>query len=45
MMAYLHLADDLKDAGKGSLFIIFVELDIEIPGTDYGRFQATLVMK
>jgi adenine-specific DNA-methyltransferase len=29
MNADLHMAEDLKNTGKGNLFVIFGELDIE----------------
>ena len=39
MNADLHMADDLKNTGKGNLFVIFGEPDIKIlPATD-GQFQ------
>ncbi len=31
MNADLHMAEDLKNTGKGNLFVIFGEPDIEIP--------------
>ena len=35
MNADLHMADDLKNTGKGNLFVVFGELDIEIgPASD-----------
>ena len=39
MNADLHMADDLKNTGKGNLFVIFGEPDIEILDTDDGRIQ------
>ena len=34
MNADLHMADDLKNTGKGNLFVIFGEPDIDILDTD-----------
>lgn len=34
MNADLHMAEDLKNTGKGNLFVIFGEPDIDILGTD-----------
>ena len=47
MNADLHMADDLKNTGKGNLFVIFGEPDIEIlpvPGVNGGpeQFQVKL---
>ena len=44
MNADLHMADDLKNTGKGNLFVIFGEPDIDIipvegDGTEPGQFQ------
>ena len=42
MNADLHMADDLKNTGKGNLFVIFGEPDIDIlpaGGDDEGRIQ------
>ena len=36
MNADLHMADDLKNTGKGNLFVIFGEPDIDILGLDEG---------
>ena len=38
MNADLHMADDLKNTGKGNLFVIFGEPDIEILTTDDGKY-------
>jgi adenine-specific DNA-methyltransferase len=39
MNADLHMAADLKNTGKGNLFVIFGEPDIEIQDTDAGRIR------
>ena len=39
MNADLHMADDLKNTGKGNLFVIFGEPDIEIIDTEDDRIQ------
>ena len=39
MNADLHMADDLKNTGKGNLFVIFGEPDIEILDADDGQIQ------
>ena len=39
MNADLHMADDLKNTGKGNLFVIFGEPDIDILKTEVGQFQ------
>ncbi len=39
MNADLHMADDLKNTGKGNLFVIFGEPDIEILDAEDGRIQ------
>jgi adenine-specific DNA-methyltransferase len=39
MNADLHMADDLKNTGKGNLFVIFGEPDIEILSVKDGQFQ------
>jgi len=39
MNADLHMADDLKNTGKGNLFVIFGEPDINILDTDHGQIQ------
>ena len=47
MNADLHMAGDLKNTGKGNLFVIFGEPDIDLlpvegNGADAGRFQVKL---
>ena len=39
MNADLHMADDLKNTGKGNLFVIFGEPDIDILEADEGQVQ------
>jgi len=39
MNADLHMADDLKSTGKGNLFVIFGEPDIEILKANDGKLQ------
>ncbi len=39
MNADLHMADDLKNTGKGNLFVIFGEPDIDILDADGGQIQ------
>jgi adenine-specific DNA-methyltransferase len=39
MNADLHMADDLKNTGKGNLFVIFGEPDIEIVPADSGKIR------
>ncbi|WP_070411118.1 site-specific DNA-methyltransferase [Pseudomonas lundensis] len=39
MNADLHMADDLKNTGKGNLFVIFGEPDIDILETDGDQIQ------
>ena len=39
MNADLHMADDLKNTGKGNLFVIFGEPDIEIIPREDGKVQ------
>jgi adenine-specific DNA-methyltransferase len=39
MNADLHMAEDLKNTGKGNLFVIFGEPDIDIIETKDGRIQ------
>jgi len=39
MNADLHMADDLKNTGKGNLFVIFGEPDIDILDTDDGQIK------
>ena len=40
MNADLHMADDLKNTGKGNLFVVFGEPDIDILETEDDRLQA-----
>jgi adenine-specific DNA-methyltransferase len=42
MNADLHMADDLKNTGKGNLFVIFGEPDIDILPTEDGQVQAKI---
>ena len=42
MNADLHMADDLKNTGKGNLFVIFGEPDIEILETDDDHIQVRI---
>ncbi len=39
MNADLHMAEDLKNTGKGNLFVIFGEPDIDILPTNDGQYQ------
>ena len=39
MNADLHMADSLKNTGKGNLFVIFGEPDIDVTDTDDGQVQ------
>jgi adenine-specific DNA-methyltransferase len=39
MNADLHMAEDLKNTGKGNLFVIFGEPDIDILDADSGQIQ------
>ncbi|HOZ46254.1 MAG TPA: site-specific DNA-methyltransferase [Candidatus Hydrogenedentes bacterium] len=39
MNADLHMADDLKNTGKGNLFVIFGEPDIEVIDAEDGQVQ------
>jgi adenine-specific DNA-methyltransferase len=39
MNADLHMADDLKNTGKGNLFVIFGEPDIDILDVEDGKIQ------
>jgi adenine-specific DNA-methyltransferase len=39
MNADLHMSEDLKNTGKGNLFVIFGEPDIEIQPADSGRIR------
>jgi len=42
MNADLHMADDLKNTGKGNLFVVFGEPDIDILNTDDGKVQVKI---
>jgi adenine-specific DNA-methyltransferase len=42
MNADLHMAEDLKNTGKGNLFVIFGEPDIVIQPADGGRVQVKI---
>ena len=42
MNADLHMADDLKNTGKGNLFVIFGEPDIDILDADEDRIQVKI---
>jgi len=42
MNADLHMADDLKNTGKGNLFVIFGEPDIDILEEDDGRIRVKI---
>jgi adenine-specific DNA-methyltransferase len=42
MNADLHMADDLKNNGKGNLFVIFGEPDIDILKTGSGQIQVKI---
>jgi adenine-specific DNA-methyltransferase len=42
MNADLHMAEDLKNTGKGNLFVIFGEPDIEILPEDDGRLRVQI---
>ncbi len=42
MNADLHMADDLKNTGKGNLFVIFGEPDIDIIEAEDGRIQVKI---
>ena len=42
MNADLHMADDLKNTGKGNLFVIFGEPDIDIIDADDGQIQVKI---
>jgi adenine-specific DNA-methyltransferase len=43
MNADLHMADDLKNTGKGNLFVIFGEPDIEILDAENGQVRVKVV--
>lgn len=42
MNADLHMADDLKNTGKGNLFVIFGEPDIEILDSEENKIQVKI---
>jgi len=42
MNADLHMADDLKNTGKGNLFVIFGEPDIDILNAENGQIQVKI---
>ena len=42
MNADLHMAEDLKNTGKGNLFVIFGEPDIDILEADGDRLQVRI---
>ncbi|MBU2550748.1 MAG: site-specific DNA-methyltransferase [Proteobacteria bacterium] len=42
MNADLHMADDLKNTGKGNLFVIFGEPDIDILDAENGQIQVRI---
>jgi adenine-specific DNA-methyltransferase len=42
MNADLHMADDLRNTGKGNLFVIFGEPDIDLFETEDGRIRVTI---
>jgi len=42
MNADLHMADDLKNTGKGNLFVIFGEPDIDVLDVENGRIQVKI---
>jgi adenine-specific DNA-methyltransferase len=42
MNADLHMADDLKNTGKGNLFVIFGEPDIDILEAENGQIRAKI---
>ena len=42
MNADLHMADDLENTGKGNLFVVFGEPDIEILEADSGQIQVRI---
>jgi adenine-specific DNA-methyltransferase len=42
MNADLHMADDLKATGKGNLFVVFGEPDIELLDAEAGKVQVKL---
>ena len=42
MNADLHMAGDLKNTGKGNLFVVFGEPDIDVLDTDDGQIQVKI---
>lgn len=42
MNADLHMAEDLKNTGKGNLFVIFGEPDVDLLTTDDGQLQVKI---
>ena len=42
MNADLHMSDELKNTGKGNLFVIFGEPDIDIQSVDDGQIQVQI---
>lgn len=42
MNADLHMAEDLKNTGKGNLFVVFGEPDIELLATEDGQVQVKI---
>ena len=42
MNADLHMAEELKTTGKGNLFVVFGEPDIEVEPSDEGQIQVRL---
>jgi adenine-specific DNA-methyltransferase len=42
MNADLHMADDLKNTGKGNLFVIFGEPDIDVLDSEDGQIQVKI---
>jgi adenine-specific DNA-methyltransferase len=42
MNADLHMADDLKNTGKGNLFVIFGEPDIDVTDVEDGQIQVKI---
>lgn len=42
MNADLHMAEDLKNTGKGNLFVIFGEPDIDLLGPEDGKYRVRI---
>jgi adenine-specific DNA-methyltransferase len=42
MNADLHMADDLKNTGKGNLFVIFGEPDVDVLNVENGQMQVKI---